>query len=255
MKPAACVALALLLCACAGPPLRVGTSADYAPLAFEENGALHGVEIELAERVAAALGRPLALERIRFDELIPALRAGRIDVIMTGMSITEERGALVRFARPYLRVGQMALIRAAEWDRRRGIAAMNRRESRVGFRSATTSEIFVRAHLPHAQAVGFDSVEAGVASLRAGSIDYFVHDAPTIWRIVGGFASDERELVGLYEPLTEENLAWAVRQEDEALAARLDALVEAWQADGSLEEILDRWIPVRKISRRAATGP
>jgi polar amino acid transport system substrate-binding protein len=254
VNPAACLALALLLSACAGPPLRVGTAADYAPLAFEENGEPRGVEIELAERVAAALGRPLALERITFAELIPALRAGRIDVIMTGMSITGERGALVRFTRPYLRVGQMALIRAAEWERRRGIAAMNRRESRVGFRTATTSELFVRARLTHAQAVGFDSVEAGVASLRAGSIDYFVHDAPTIWRIVGGFASDERELRGLYEPLTEEHLAWAVRREDEALAARLDALVEAWQADGSLEEILDRWIPVRKVERRAAGG-
>jgi polar amino acid transport system substrate-binding protein len=249
VNPAACLALALLLCACAAPPLRVGTAADYAPLAFEENGALRGVEVELAGRVATELGRPLALQRIRFDELIPALRAGRIDVIMTGMSITEERGALVRFTRPYLRVGQMALIRAAEWEERRGIAAMSRPDTRVGFRTATTSESFVRTRLPRADAVGFDSVEAGVASLRAGTIDYFVHDAPTIWRIVGGFASDERELRGLYEPLTDEHLAWAVRREDEALAARLDALVAAWQADGSLEEILDRWIPVRKVER------
>jgi polar amino acid transport system substrate-binding protein len=250
-----CAAVAVLLCACAAQPLRVGTAADYAPLAFEEDGALRGVEIEFAERVARDLGRPLALERIRFDELIPALRAGRIDVIMTGMSITEDRAALVRFVRAYLHVGQMALIRAAEWERRRGTAAMDQPESRVGFRTATTSQSFVRKRLPRARSVGFDSVDAGVASLRAGEIDYFVHDAPTIWRIVGGFASDERQLIGLYEPLTDEHLAWAVRADDTELAARLDAILATWQRDGVVEEILDIWIPVRKIERPGPASP
>jgi polar amino acid transport system substrate-binding protein len=250
MRPAAAaIVLGLLLCACAPPPLRVGTAADYAPLAFEQGGELRGVEIDFAMRLASELGRPLQLERLRFEELIPALRDGKIDVIMTGMSITEDRGKLVRFTRPYLRVGQMALIRADEWERRRGIEAMNRPESRVGFRPATTSDAFVRARLSRARAVGFDSVEAGVASLRAGEIDYFVHDAPTIWRIVGGFRSDERQLTGLYEPLTDEQLAWAVRTEDTELAGRLDEILAGWQRDGLVEGILDVWIPVRKIER------
>jgi polar amino acid transport system substrate-binding protein len=252
MRPAALASvLGLLLCACATPTLRVGTAADYAPLAFEQGRQLRGVEIDFAERVARELGRPLRLDRYRFEELIPALRDGRIDVIMTGMSITEDRSRLVRFTQPYLQVGQMALIRADEWDRRRGIEAMNRPESRVGFRPATTSDAFVRTRLPRARAVGFDSVEAGIASLRAGEIDYFVHDAPTIWRIVGGFRSDERQLTGLYEPLTDEYLAWAVRLEDTALAARLDAILAAWRRDGVVDEILDVWIPVRKIERPA----
>lgn len=241
----------LLLAACSGPPLRVGTAADYAPLAFEQGGELRGVEIEFAARAARELRRPLALERIRFDELIPALRAGRIDVIMSGMSATAERGALVRFVQPYLQVGQMALIRADEWDQRRGLAAMDAPASRVGYRTGTTSESFVRERLPRARAIGFESVEAGVASLRAGEIDYFVHDAPTIWRIVGGFASDERQLTGLYEPLTDEKLAWAVRADDAELAGRLDALLATWQRNGVVEEILDRWIPVRKVERGA----
>ncbi len=252
---AVCTVLTALLGACEPTPLRVGTAADYAPLAFEEAGVLRGVEIDFAERAARELGRPLQLERIRFEELIPALRAGRIDVIMTGMSITEDRSALVRFTRPYLQVGQIALIRADEWDRRRGIEAMDRPDSRVGFRTATTSDAFVRARLPHARGVGFDSVEAGVASLRAAEIDYFVHDAPTIWRIVGGFASDERQLIGLYEPLTDEHLAWAVRADDTELAARLDAILAAWQRDGVVEKILDVWIPVRKIERPGPASP
>ncbi len=248
---ALCAAAAGLLAGCGPGGLRVGTAADYAPLSFEEGGELRGVEIDFARRLAEELGRPLALERMPFDELIPALRSGRVDVIMTGMSITPERSELVRFCPPYLRVGQMALIRADEWDERRGIEAMNRPESRVGFRTGTTSETFVRERLPRATGIGFDSIPDAIASLRASKIDYLVHDAPTIWNIVGGFGSGETQLIGLYTPLTEEHLAWAVRSDDGELAERLGAILAGWQQDGFAEDVLDRWIPVRKIERAA----
>ena len=55
----------------------------------------------------------------------------------------------------------------------------------------------------------------------------------------------ERELMGLYQPLTEEQLAWAVSRTDPELKARLDAVLDDWRRQGVLEPILDRWIPVR----------
>ena len=91
-------------------------------------------------------------------------------------------------------------------------------------------------------------IEAGVAALREGRIDYFVHDAPTIWRIVGGLKSDEDELTGLYRPLTDERLAWAVRPDDEALRSQLNALVQRWREEALVDITLDQWIPVRKIT-------
>jgi len=62
-----------------------------------------------------------------------------------------------------------------------------------------------------------------VESRVSSSIDYFINDAPAVWRVAGGFLSPERELRGLYTPLTQEHLAWAVRQDDEALRERLNA--------------------------------
>jgi ABC-type amino acid transport substrate-binding protein len=240
--------LAAAACGGGGEPLRVGTSADYPPLTFEEGGELRGVEIDFAQRLGEELDRRVELVRIDFDELIPALEQGRIDVVMSGMSITQERARRVRFCRPYQQVGQMALVRSADLERLRPPEAMARPESRVGFMNATTGEKFVRQSVGSAQRVGFPSIEEGVAALRAGRIDYFVHDAPTIWRIVGGATSQETELTGLYRPLTDEHLAWAVRRDDEALGARLDAALERWQAEGRTRQLLDRWIPVRKIA-------
>jgi ABC-type amino acid transport substrate-binding protein len=240
--------LGLALSACASPPpLRVGTSADYPPLTFVRDGEPDGLEVEFAERLEKELGRPVELVRLPFDELIPALSGRRIELIMSGMSITPERAASVRFCTPYQRVGQMALIRAADYDRLSPPAAMNQPSSKVGVMRATTGERFARSDLTRARLVSYPTIEPGVAALRAGQIDYFVHDAPTVWRIVGGIESSERQLTGLYRPLTDERLAWGVRPDNEALGRELDAIVERWKREGFLEDALSRWIPVRKL--------
>lgn len=231
------------------PVLRVGTSGDYAPLTFEEKGEVKGIEPDFAKELEKDLGRPVKLERMPFVDLIPALLAGRIDVIMSGMSVTPRRRELVRFADPYLEVGQMALIRTAELSERSGRGLPDTPQTRVGFRPGTTGEQYLRSTLKQAKLVPTDSVEDGVQALRDKRIDYFVHDAPTIWRVVGGFLSSETELTGLYRPLTDESLAWAVRKDDGALADQLDAALGKMRTDGRLEVVLTTWIRVRRIEK------
>ena len=234
---------------CGDPPaLRVGTSADYAPLTFDEDGQLKGIEADFAKELEQELGRRLEIERMPFIDLIPALIAGRIDVIMSGMSATPRRSELVRFAEPYLQVGQMALIRSAdlaERSQQRGL--VDTPETRFGYRPGTTGEEFLRSAPRQGQLVPIGSIEEGVQALREKRIDYLVHDAPTIWRVVGGFLSTETELIGLYRPLTDEHLAWAVRKDDAALAAELNSALARWRADGRLDIVLDSWIRVRRI--------
>jgi ABC-type amino acid transport substrate-binding protein len=71
----------------------------------------------------------------------------------------------------------------------------------------------------------------------------FIHDAPTVWRIAG--EPNENELEGLYWPLTKEPLAWAVRKNDGPLLFALNRQIEQWRTDGSLNQILSRWVPLR----------
>ena len=71
-------------------------------------------------------------------------------------------------------------------------------------------------------------------------------------RQVGGFASQETQLTGLYRALTDERIGWAVRKSDTELLELLDAALSRWRDNGQLELIEDRWIRVRKraIERR-----
>ena len=101
--------------------------------------------------------------------------------------------------------------------------------------------------LPGNLNISFEGVDAGIRSLRAGRIDYFIHDAPTVWRLAGDPTS--RDLQGLYHPLTEEHLAWAVKPGNAKLLALLDATLAHLKREGLIEPIVDRWIPVRVTIR------
>jgi ABC-type amino acid transport substrate-binding protein len=230
------------------PPLRVGTSLGYAPLSFVEDGEMRGIEIDFARRAAEELGRELRLVELPLPRLIDALLEEQVDVVMSGLSITDERAEQVAFCDPYLQVGQMALIRAEEFEERSERANFDRSGVRVGVKRGSTGEDFAQSRLKRSEVRVFDTIDAAIAALREERIDYFVHDAPTIWRVVGGFASDETQLTGLYRPLTEEYLAWAVRPGDTELRAQLNRMLATWREEGFVELTLDLWIPVRKIT-------
>jgi polar amino acid transport system substrate-binding protein len=223
--------------------LRVGLVTDYPPLAFEDAGQVAGVEVDLAKVVAFDLNREIVFKTMAFDDLIPALVGGRIDIIMSGMSITPARERQVAFAQPYLQAGQMALIRANERSQFPDRQSLVSTRLRVGYVRDTTGAQFVEGHMPNARRAPQDSIEQGVQALRSATIDVFIHDAPTIWRIAGN--PTEEELTGLFWPLTDEYLAWAVRPSDALLLKQLNDVLNRVKENGGLQAILKRWIPMR----------
>lgn len=259
--------------------LRVGTSAGYAPLTFKKEGALTGMEIDLANAVGKQLNVPVQFVELPFEDLIAALTEGKIDVIMSGMSVTDERSRQVLFTDPYMQVGQMGLIRVAdlaEWSQPNTLydddkvlslrpgdrvrpgtpgdsvvdpAQWNHPRALddkiIGVKQGTTGDRFVSKEFPPGNIKRFDSIEAGVEALRAKNIDIFIHDAPTIWRLSAEYDTWDSGIMGLYRPLTDEELAWAVRPGNTQLAGALNKALDALKQDGSLESLKTHWIPVQ----------
>jgi len=239
--------------ATASPPappaeLRVGIAPIYPPLAFKEHGQLVGMEVDFAHQLGLDWSTKVVFVELPWDDLIPALRDQRIDIIMSGMSVTPERSQLVTFTDWYVRAGQMALIRKDDYDKFRKPDSMNLPTTRVGFQSNSTGERYARQDLTKAKLIGYKTLDDGIKALRAKKIDFFVYDAPAIWRLRGQLREQYPDLAGRYHPLTEEHLAWAVRKGDNALLDRLNAELAKWKKDGELESVLDHWIPVRKVT-------
>ena len=223
--------------------LRVGMSVDYPPLAYKQEGRIVGIEADSALAVAKLLGRDLVIEELPFEALIPALQEGRIDVIMSGMSITPERSEQVVFAEPYLNIGQMAITVTRKAGRFAKSWAIYQAGVRVGVELGTTGAGFARTELPEAVIVEYANPEAAFKGLRADAIDVYIHDAPTSWQLAT--QSDNADLISLYQPLTDEQLGWAVAKNSVRLLVDINRALAQLKSNGTLAYIMNRWIPVR----------
>lgn len=223
--------------------LRVGVTANYPPLIDKVNGKLVGMEIDFANEVGKDLGKRIEFVELPWQQLIPALADGDIDVIMSGMSITAGRKKQISFTDPYMQIGQMAITRIDEIQNLGSLTALLNAPITVGFESGTTGESFVKTNMRNAKPQPFASIEAAVAALRSREIDAFIHDAPTAWRI--GSDPAYQDLIGLYWPLTDESLGWGVRISDQALRTVLNDEIAAMKKDGRLGRITHEWIKVR----------
>jgi ABC-type amino acid transport substrate-binding protein len=222
--------------------LKVGISTDYPPLAYKQEGRIVGIEADNATAVGAILGRKMTMVEMPFEKLIPALQAGEIDVIMSGMSVTSARGEQVIFTDSYMEVGQMAIMLMDNATQFSQPWSIYRKGVRVGVEPGTTGAQFAKIELEEAKISYFSTPSAAFEGLRNDDIDLYVHDAPTSWQLAT--SQDNEDLLSLYAPLTNEQLAWAVRKDDEHLAQALSAALLTMKGNGSLRYILNRWIPV-----------
>ncbi len=221
----------------AKPVIKVGVEPDFPPLIFTQNGKIIGIESEFAKRISEMLGAELILVHTPWNELIPALNRNEFDVIMSGMTITPERAKLVKFTDPYIRVGQMAIMRTADITQFSTPEKVLATDKKIGFINGTTGEAFVREKCTKASKVGFINVQDAKNAILNGKIDVFVSDAPVIWVI------SDTALTPLCVPLTEEYLAWAVKPDNAKLAEILNKCLAIMKKDGLVEKVNSSWIP------------
>ena len=222
--------------------LRVGMSPDYPPLAFKLDDNVVGIEADNARAVSEIIGRQMKLVPMAFDKLLPALQAGEIDVIMSGFSVTAQRSKLVTFTEPYMAMGQMAIMHRDKVARFAQPWAVYREGVRIGVEAGTTGAAFAETELKDALISYYADAAAAFQGLRKDQIDLYIHDAPTSWQLAT--SQEDGDLISLYSPLTDEQLAWAVRQGDDALVAELNRALMLMKGNGTLRYILNRWIPV-----------
>lgn len=221
-------------------PLRVGVTTSSPPFALRQGSEVVGLEVDFARALADGLGRPLELRTLEWEDQIPALVAGRIDIVMSGMTITPARQVRIAFSDAYLESGLIGMVRRGDSSRYRTARSVLESRGVVGVVSGTTGERFVRERAPGAQVGVYPTAGAAVAELVQGRADAVVHDAPVLLWFAG---SREADLAPVIEPLNHEQLGWGLRQADGELRAAVNGALARWRGDGTRERILSRWVP------------
>ena len=160
--------------------LRVGLSADYAPYEFEKtvNGKREyaGIDIELSKKLAKDLGVELKIVNMQFDSLLGALKTGKIDVIISGMSPTPERKKEVDFSDYYMHVQQRMIIQKKDAKKLKSIEDFKGKN--IGVQKQTTQEELAKTEIPDANVTSLTRVPEIIMSLNTGKIDGVVLEGP-----------------------------------------------------------------------------
>jgi ABC-type amino acid transport substrate-binding protein len=223
--------------------LRVGVTPNYPPIIFTIDGKLSGVEVDLALLLGDALRRPVRFIELGWDEQIPALLAGKIDIIMSGMSITEARKVRINFAEPYMKAGLGTAMRAEDASRYNSPRNIQAASVPVGAMINTTGDAFVQRNFPNAIRIPFRTMKDAAIALKNRRIDLFIHDAPAIAWLV---SENEAELKGFWQLWNVEYLGWGLGRENRELLASVNDMLNKWKKDGTLDKVLNQWVPYMK---------
>jgi polar amino acid transport system substrate-binding protein len=228
--------------------LRVGITTNAPPMAYREGGQVTGLESEFARGLAAFTGKKLRFIELKWEDQIPALLAGKTDIIMSSMTITEARSYRIAFCNPYMISGQVALVRLAEMFRfRNGFTDQLNPTVKIGTVYGTTGALLIQENVAtdgKHRFYNYKNPVQGVSALRAKTIDAFIYDLP-----MNFYFAAQNEINGLAPvtiPMTREQIAWGVRKDDAALRESANAYLAAIKEDGRLKDMLIRWIPFFK---------
>jgi len=158
--------------------LRVGLTGDYRPFSQRDAaGAYTGLDVDMANNLAEALGVKLEIVPTTWGTLLPDLGEGKFDIGMGGISITLPRQRVAFFSRPVMRVGKAAIARCTDKDRFQTLADIDRPGVKVIVNPGGTNERFDRASLHQAAIVDFPDNTRIFDALAAGGADLMITDA------------------------------------------------------------------------------
>ena len=153
--------------------INIGLSA-FVPWAMrDKNGELIGFEIDVAKKVAEDMGVEINFVPTAWDGIIPALLAGKFDIIISGMSVTIKRNLTVNFTRPYARTGYIVIANSklAEEKGIAGLEDLNREDITIASRRGSTGAVAMERHFPKARKIYFDDDILSVQEVANGNIE------------------------------------------------------------------------------------
>jgi polar amino acid transport system substrate-binding protein len=220
--------------------LVVGTAGDMPPLNMKtKDGRLIGYEIDLAQKFANYMEVKLRVETMPFSQLLPALEAGKVDMVISGMTITPDRNLRVAFVGPYLVTGKSILTKEATLARVDDISKIKASNVKLAALKGSTSQAFVQGVFPNVQLVTTESYDEAVKLVLEDKVHAMVADHPIC--ITSVFRYPDKGLVALITPFTYEPLGIAVPPDDPLLVNWLENLMKSLEGMGELKKLNDRW--------------
>ena len=220
--------------------LTMATNAEFPPYEYYEGEEVIGIDAEIATAIAEKLGMELEIVDTAFDSIIPAIKAGKYDMGMAGMTVTDERLEEVRFSTSYATGVQVVIVNKysaiTTVDDLFGDANYT-----IGVQTGTTGDLYSTWDIED-EGLGtvsrFNKGADAVEALKIGKVDCVIIDNEP----AKAFVAESDNLVILDTAYAEEQYAIAVAKDNTELLDKINEALAALTEDGTIKKIVDKYI-------------
>ncbi|MDC7223347.1 MAG: transporter substrate-binding domain-containing protein [Spirochaetales bacterium] len=228
----------------AAEPLVVAMELQFPPFEMAEaDGTPTGISVDTAYALGEYLGRPVVIENTAWTGLIPSIQSGKADLIISSMSITEEREKVVDFSLPYAASGLTLLINSeSSVESYRDLSAEG---VTVAVKSGTIGALWAQENVPAGNIQIFDEVAACALEVSQGKADAFIYDGLTTFELQKKFPLATRvNLENL--PGTLGGWGMAMKEGRTDLKEQVDAFILEFREQGGFEELEKKYLAEMK---------
>lgn len=221
--------------------LTIGTSAEYEPFEYMEDGEYKGFDLELAQAIADDLGLELKIENVDFDTIVPGVASGtKYDMGIAAITATPEREKEVGFTDSYY-MDDQAIVTMADNTEITGdnyADALNAEGVKIAVQSGSTAEAFAKENFPNAELVPFKNATDCFAAVQSSQANALVTNRSVAAQLVATSFSNEQVIKQIS---TGEEYAIAVNKDNTALLDALNDSIDKLTEDGTVDELMTKY--------------
>ena len=211
--------------------LVVGTNPEFAPFEYMEGDEIKGFDIDLVNEIGKKIGKKVEMKSMNFDGLLPALQTNKIDLVIAGMTATQERKKHVNFTQNYY-VSQQALITTNP-----DIKELKELEGKkIGVVLGYTGDVFISGK-PKYQVERYNSSSASIMGLQGQKVDGVILDAEPAKQ----YAKQNKGLYVIDIDGGKEEYAIAINKDNEKLLDEVEKAMEELKKDGTYENLYNKY--------------
>jgi len=222
----------------------VGMELAYPPFEMtDENGKPTGISVDMAYEFGSYIKEKIEIQNIPFDGLIPSLQTGKIDMIISSMTITPERSKIVDFSIPYSKAYLALLVNIN--SNINSIEDLNKPGKVIAVKKGTTGHIYATEHLKNATINVFDKENACVIEVVQGKADAFIYDQLSIFR---NWLKNKNTTKPILKPFQKDYEYWgiAVKKGNKDLLDKVNSFLIWFKQNGGFEKLAMKYLKEEK---------
>lgn len=220
--------------------LTMATNAEFPPYEFHDGDKIVGIDAEIGEAIAKELGMEFEIVDTAFDSIIPAVVAGKYDMGMAGMTVTDERLEEVNFSESYATGVQVVIVKKGSEIKTVDDLTGDKKYT-IGVQTGTTGDLYSTWDIED-EGLGtvsrFNKGADAVEALKVGKVDCVIIDNEP----AKVFVAENEDLEILETAYAEEQYAIAISKDNEELLKNINDALAKLTEDGTIKKIVDKYI-------------